>query len=116
MTLLLLTSFLLAAQEPVALEKPTPPQAAVSSQDMRTTLLIDPKQRAKDYIQAFELLRREKPTLKVNVMTKTGPLLNVSEIAAADNGTLLFIKMPSNQGTKYLILPIEEIQEIVYSP
>ena len=115
---LLLMHALFAAQEPAIppAEKSPPPTAALSTQDLHSALLIDPKQRAKDYIQAFELLRKEKPALKVNAQTTTGTLANISELSAADNGTLLFIKVPSNQGTKYSIVPIEELQEIVYSP
>ena len=45
-----------------------------------------------------------------------GPLANVVELSSADNGTLMLVKIPFTQGTKYQIVPIEDIKEIAYSP
>jgi len=93
-----------------------PATAATTNSEIRSSLMIDPKSRAHDYTQAFELLRREKPTLKINIKTASGLLANVSELLAAENGTLLLVKVPFTQGTKFLIVPIEDVQEIAYSP
>lgn len=112
----LLVTSLLAAQEPGAPEKPMPAPAAAATQEFRSSLIIDPKSRAHDYTQAFELLRREKPTLKINIQTSNGILANVAELSSAENGTLMLVKVPFTQGTKYQIVPIEDIKEIAYSP
>ena len=113
---LLLVAALLAAQEPAKAEKVTPAPAAAIAMESRSSLIIEPKSRALDYVQAFELLRREKPTLKINIQTSSGTLANVVELSSADNGTLMLVKIPFTQGTKYQIVPIEDIKEIAYSP
>ena len=112
----LLVPVLLAAQELAVSEKSTPVPVAAAAQESRSSLIIDPKSRAHDYAQAFELLRREKPTLKINIQTSNGILANVAELSSADNGTLMLVKVPFSQGTKYQIIPIEDIKEIAYSP
>lgn len=115
---LLIISALLAAQDPAPAQTlpTTPAPTAAAAQETRSSLLIDPKMRAQDYTQAFELLRREKPTLKINIQTSSGLIGNVSELTVSDNGTLLMLKVPFSQGTKYQIVAIEDIKEISYSP
>lgn len=112
-------SAVLAAQEPAPSADKTQPAPAVAASavsEMRSSLLIDPKSRAHDFVQAFELLRREKPATKINIQTPNGPIANIQELSVADNGTLMMVKVPFTQGTKYVIVPIEDIQEIAYSP
>jgi|GEM_PF-1711194 len=115
---LTLAALLLAAQEPAAPEKNAAPPSAVAAavQEAHSSMIIEPKARAQDYTQAFELLRRERPSLKINIQTSSGLLANVAELSSADNGTLMLIKIPFSQGSKYLIVPIEDIKEISYSP
>ncbi len=113
---LTLATLLLAAQEPAAPEKTAAPPAAVAVQEAHSSMIIEPKARAQDYTQAFELLRRERPALKINIQTSSGILANVAELSFAENGTLMLIKIPFSQGSKYLIVPIEDIKEIAYSP
>ncbi len=108
---------LLAANEPLVPEKPAPIAAMTAAvQESYCSMLIDPKARAQDYREAFELLRREKPSLKINIQTASGPVANVQDLSSAGNGTLMLLKIPFSQGTKYLIVPIEEIKEVAYSP
>jgi hypothetical protein len=109
---------IIAATEPAAIpEKPNAaPAVAAALKESYSSMIIDPKARAQDYREAFELLRREKPSMKINIQTAGGPLANVSELSSAGNGTLMLVKIPFSQGTKYLIVPIEEIKEIAYSP
>lgn len=114
----LIIATLLAVQEPAMPEKSMPPlpAAAAVSKDAHNLIVIEPKSRAKDYAQAFELLRKDKPSQKINIQTSSGTLANVAELTPAENGTLMLIKVPFTQGTKYLIVPIEDIKEISYSP
>jgi hypothetical protein len=114
----LILAALLAAQEPAVLEKAsaTPVAAAAATMEGHSSMIIEPKARAQDYREAFELLRKEKPTVKINIQTSTGTLANVSDLSAAANGTLMLVKVPFPQGTKYLIVPIEDIKEVAYSP
>jgi hypothetical protein len=77
---------------------------------------IDHKNRSSDILQAYELLRKDKPTLKITLRTSAGTVYaNVTELTAASGGTLLFVKNLSQQGAKYTILPVEEVAEINYS-
>ncbi len=77
---------------------------------------IDHKQRTADIVQAYELLKKDKPTLKIALRTTAGAIYaNVSELTSASGGTLLFVKNISQQGSKYTILPVEEVAEINYS-
>ncbi len=110
--LLLLAATSLSAQEVL------PEKAAVASvpDTDKSVLFIDPKSRGNDYVQAFDLLRKDRPSVKINLRTVTGAALSISELSASANGTLLFAKVPSNSGAKYVIVPIEEIMEIAYSP
>lgn len=112
---ILLLAASLAAQEPAAPKPAISPGAADPSS--KSTLLIDAKARASDYIQAFEMLRKDKPTLKIVISMASGLAIgNVTEIASTVNGTLLLIKSASTAGNKYQIVPIEEIKELAYSP
>jgi len=112
---LLLAAPLLAEEPPPPTEKPAPAYMAASG-NTRAIFPIDPKGRANDLIQAFDLLRKEKPTLKITLRTMSGMVFtNVSEVSAAANGTILFIKYLSNQGTKTQMVLIEEILEVSYS-
>jgi hypothetical protein len=107
----------LLAQEAPPSDKSAPVAATAVGQDSRTLFSIDPKGRSGDWAQAFDLLRKDKPTLKIFVRLTNGPmLLNVAEISSSMGGTLLFIKTPSNQGTRMIPIPVENVQEIGYSP
>lgn len=104
----------LAAQEAL----PTPPSIpAVSAMpNNKSILVIDPKIRANDYAQAFDFLRKDRPTLKIVVRTTSGmTFYNVTDLSVTQGGTLFLIKFLSNQGSKTQILPIEELVEIAYS-
>jgi len=116
--LFLLAMSSLSAQETRPVEKPPSAATAIATipDTDKSVLFIEPKNRASDYVQAFELLRKDKPILKVALRTTGGSTLNISELTASSNGTLLFVKVAGNSGSKYLIIPIEEIMEIAYSP
>ncbi len=111
----LLMAASLAAQEPLAPKPAISPGAADPAS--KSTLLIDAKARAGDYVQAFEMLRKDKPTLKIMIHMASGlSISNVTEISSTANGTLVLIKSASTTGNKYQIVPIEEIKELAYSP
>ncbi len=77
---------------------------------------IDHTRRTADMFQAYDVLKKDKPTLKIALRTTSGAIYaNVTELMAASGGTLLFVKNLSQQGSKYTILPVEEIAEINYS-
>ncbi|PIS03261.1 MAG: hypothetical protein COT85_00855 [Chlamydiae bacterium CG10_big_fil_rev_8_21_14_0_10_42_34] len=114
----LLTFTTLFAQETHKLPMPqaTPSVAAASTTNDKNILIIEPKARAGDFVQAFDLLRKDKPTLKIMLRTSNHLIVNVTDITASTGGTLMYIKTLSNQGTRIQVVPLEEIMEIAYSP
>ena len=92
------------------------PKAAAAATGNKSIIVIEPKARAQDYIQAFDQLRKDKPTLKIMVRLTNGVALTVSELSATSGGTLLLMKSLSSQGTRIQVVPVEEIMEITYSP
>lgn len=115
--LILLIANALVAQEaakPVA--PPTPPAAVAATIDNKSVMIIDPKARTNDYVQAFDFLRKDKPTLKIMVRTTQSIILGVTDVTASASGTLLMIKTLSNQGIKVQFIPVEQVMEINYSP
>jgi hypothetical protein len=113
--ILLLANALLAQEAPKPAPTP-PPGAAAAVIDNKSVMLIDPKARSNDYAQAFDFLRKDRPTLKILIRTTQALFMGVTEVAASSSGTLLTIKTLSNQGVKTHFVPIEQILEINYSP
>ncbi|MES2272749.1 MAG: hypothetical protein V4487_00955 [Chlamydiota bacterium] len=115
--LFLLSGALFAQETPAASDKnPLSMPPLNPSGTSKSTIVIESKGRAGDYVQAFEMLRKEKPTLKIMIRTVSGMVYsNVTDLTAAQNGTLLLMKVLSNQGTKLQILPVEELMEMTYS-
>lgn len=116
-SLLLLVAPLLAQE--AAPTPPTPAAVAVTATPApgaKCVIVIDPKVRGSDYIQAFDYLRRDKPTMKIVIRTTGGTqFYNVTDLSATTGGTLLLVKYLSNQGNKTQIVPVEDIVEIAYS-
>lgn len=80
-------------------------------------LTIDPKARATDYIQAFDILRKEKTSGKVFFQLKNSShIINIIEITPMSESSLLLFRSNTQQGIKLQIVPIEEIQGISYLP
>jgi hypothetical protein len=83
------------------------------AKEQRSIMVIPPKERALDYVKAFELLKLEKPSAKIFFQLSSNKIINnIIDIALLDNGTLLLFKIATTQGTKLVIVPIEDIQEI----
>ena len=92
-------------------------QAALSiHQSNASIIVIEPKSRAEDLAQAFNTLRKDKPSLRITVTGTYGILHGVTELQASEGGTLVLIKMLSTQGSQTIIVPVEQIVEIGYTP
>lgn len=116
--LFLLLANALLAQDPAKPATPPANTAPIISMDLpnKNIMVIDPKARASDYVQAFDFLRKDKPTLKILIRTADTLFTGVTDITASTGGTLLMIKVLSNQGSRTQVIPIEQILEINYSP
>ncbi len=114
--------FLILAQTLFAQDPPKPAapanNAPIISMDShgKSMIVIDSKARATDYVQAFDLLKKDKPTFRITIRTSDTLFNGVTDLTASANGTLLIMKVPSNQGIKTQIIPVEQIVEISHSP
>lgn len=115
LAMFLLLANVILAQEAPKVPMPTAPVVTATNSD-KSVIVIDSKARTNDFVQAFDMLRKDKPTLKIMVRTSSTTFQNVTDIAAAPGGTLLLIKVLSNQGPRIQIVPVEEMMEINYSP
>ncbi|MFA5249987.1 MAG: hypothetical protein WC371_01070 [Parachlamydiales bacterium] len=76
----------------------------------KSVLAIDAKKRAEDYLKAYELMRKEKPSSKIFFKLANGSSLqNIVDLVVLENGTLILFKTTTSQGLRYEIVPIEEI-------
>lgn len=107
----LLLLIITAASVSFANEMPPLP----ACQSTQNYMMIDPKARALDYIQAFEMLRKEKTSSKVFFETVNGSTIsNIIDILPMGNGTLLYIKYNTQQGIKFQVISVEEIKQLGY--
>lgn len=90
--------------------------AALTDSSGKSVMVIDPKARSSDIAQAFDLLRKDRPTQKMMIRTPNSELMNITDVTASSSGTLLFVKVLSSQGTRTVVVPVEQIMEIGYSP
>lgn len=90
--------------------------AAALDSSSKSVMLIDPKARASDFAQAFDFMRKDRPTQKIMIRTTTSELMNVTDITPSSAGTLLLVKTLSSQGVRTTIVPIEQILGVSYSP
>src|SRR5271156_4104758 len=102
--LILFAATTLLAQEPPKMPSTAP--AAISLSAGKSTFIIDPKARSSDLIQAFDQLRKDKPTLKILVRTPSTTFSGVTDISATTGGTLLLLKVLSNQGARIQVVPV----------
>jgi len=81
----------------------------------RNSLIIDPTLRALDYQQAYETLRKEKPSNKVCITLVNGTnLTNITEMQKMSSSTLFLIRYNSPQGLKIQVVELEAILGIGY--
>lgn len=79
----------------------------------RSIMIVQPKEKAADFIQAFELLKKEKPSSRIFFKLYSGKTINnILEVSMLDNGTLILFKVPTSQGTKSHVVSTEDIEEI----
>lgn len=76
-------------------------------------LIIPPKNRAEDLKEAFEFLQKENVTNQITFTLRNGSkLTGISEVTVLKGGTMLIFKLATTTGTKYQILPVEEVTGI----
>jgi hypothetical protein len=94
----------------------TPPPEVPPPHSSPAYMMIDPKVRAQDYKEAFEVLRKEKTTGKVFFQLLNGSTIaNIIDMTLMGNSTLILFRFNSNQGIRFQIVKVEEIAFISYT-
>ena len=84
--------------------------APMTTVTAKSWIQLTPAQRGADYIQAFNLLKKEKGTDKVYFqLTDGSQITSVVEITPMTEYSLLFIRYSSPQGMQSRIVPLENI-------
>lgn len=83
--------------------------------DTRSIMMIDPKQRAADYVRAWESLKMEKSTAKVAFTLADGSeISNIIDIKPMPNDTLVLFRYTSPKGVLFQVVEIENITGITH--
>ncbi|MBS3905239.1 MAG: hypothetical protein KGZ39_07930 [Simkania sp.] len=78
-----------------------------------TQYSIAAKARAQDYLQAFDILRKEKTSGKVQFLLKDGSTVtNIIDIHLMEQGSLLVFRFNSAQGIRFRIVALEDILQL----
>lgn len=73
-------------------------------------------QRAKDFQEAFEMLKKEKSAGKVFIQLADGTTIsNVIDMTPLTNSTLILFRFNSGQGVQLRIVKVEELGSIGYN-
>src|SRR3972149_7668508 len=118
--LMLATSLYGAVQTIMPPETPssiaTTGEMSVSQEpSVRSSMIIDPKQRAQDFQQAYDMLKKEKTAGKVYFQFSDGSSIgNIIAMTTMANGTIVLFRYNSSQGIKFQIVKIEDILTLQY--
>jgi len=83
---------------------------------LKGIITISPQARSQDFVKAFDLLKRDKPSSRIFYRLANGQTLtNIVEVSALESGTLLLFKISTTQGLKYVVIAIEDVLEIGHS-
>ena len=101
----------LVAQEPNELEAML--KKKKSGAENPELIVVHPADRAKDLKAAFEYLKKEKVPNRVTYQLRSGEKLHgISEVTVLPGGTMLIFKLMTPAGTKFRVIPVEDIASI----
>ncbi len=81
----------------------------------RSIMIVSPKERANDYLKAWELLKQEKSTAKVYFDLSDGTKIsNVIDMKLMPNDTLIVFRYSTPQGIKFQVVEVEDILGIMH--
>lgn len=114
LTLFSITSSLFAAGAvPAAELKMNQTPAANDQPKLQSYMMIDPKARANDLLQAFDILRKEKNSSKVYFqISGDRTISNIIDMSLMNNGNLILFRYNSPQGIQLEAIPVEDIVSI----
>ncbi|KPK32859.1 MAG: hypothetical protein AMS24_02995 [Chlamydiae bacterium SM23_39] len=80
-----------------------------------TTMEIPYRERAQDYLQAYNILKADKTTNSIYFKLKDGSTIsNILEINLLNSSTIMFFKISTYSGIKYSFVAIEDVADIGY--
>lgn len=83
---------------------------------LQSYITIDLKDRATDYKEAFEALKKEKTAAKVFFLLSSGVAIsNIIEMSLTGNGHFILFKYNTHQGIKTEVVPVEKIVQLSYT-
>lgn len=81
----------------------------------RSIMVIDPKERASDYLKAWELLKQEKSTAKVVFELSDGKKIsNVIDMKLMPGNTLIVFRYSTPQGIQFQVVEVEDLAGIMH--
>ncbi|GAB4187155.1 MAG: hypothetical protein Tsb0015_05600 [Simkaniaceae bacterium] len=102
-------------QEAKMLDKEAAASAKASAKE-NSLLIIEPKNRAKDFMEAYQTLKKEKAAGAIQFHLSSGQVLShITDIKLLEGGTLLIFQMSTPKGQKFEVVKIEDIQSISFS-
>ncbi|HSW72740.1 MAG TPA: hypothetical protein VLG44_04980 [Chlamydiales bacterium] len=89
---------------------------SLSEGNMKSIMMIDPKDRAGDFIKAYETLRKEIAPNKIYFhIAKGSAINNVMDLSLMEHGTLLIFRVSTPQGPQYKIVPVEDVLDVSHT-
>ncbi|MDN3505635.1 MAG: hypothetical protein P0S96_00185 [Simkaniaceae bacterium] len=81
----------------------------------RSMMVIDPKERANDYVKAWEMLKQEKSSAKVSFTLASGQRIsNVIEMKPMPGDTLIVFRYSTPQGIRFQVVEVEDILSLMH--
>jgi len=107
-----------AVQTPAKSAIETIPASLMRAGGANSYMVISPADRAKDFQQAFEMMRKEKSNGKVFFQLFDGSIIsNVIDMSLLPNSTLFVFRFNSpQQGIQFQVVKVEDIATISYQP
>jgi hypothetical protein len=94
---------------------PKKPEASPQQQEAKPSemMVIDPKDRAKDFKAAFDILRINQTQSKITYFLEDkSQISGIMEVSILPGGTMLSFRLASTKGISYKIVPVEQIKSI----
>ncbi|MBI5274204.1 MAG: hypothetical protein HY860_04030 [Chlamydiales bacterium] len=113
---ILFVSFVLAHAIAFTQTQPSPGEAALThgaKSDGAPLMILTPKDRAKDYKDAYDYLMKNTVNPQVFFILKDGTMLKgITDITILSGETILIFKMSTPIGIKYQVVPVENIMSV----
>ena len=88
-------------------------QEVATLSDAKEVMLIQPQQRAQDFKEAFDYLKKIQTQSKITFVLKDSTKISqILDVTVLPGGTMLNFKLNTTQGIQYEIIRIEDIKSI----